>query len=616
MEGEPVAFNETETWGEVADYWPRRLLHIPTMTSHERSGKSTYRGSDRPRYSILSYTWGRWEVRQVPGRGPVSMPAPLRVEGVPWRIPSIAETHFTAERFQSVINRLGVLGGTEWAWVDIACIDQEDDAVKMDEVGRQASIFKNARTAAIWLSHVPAETMVGVLRLPDTDDISRLWVEIDEHEVLPVMRDISKATASILDDPWFSSLWTLQELTLRPDAFIFCMKGECVKRLGIETDPLFFSRDPGESSKTLPDNDLLSLNRLSSKLEKVIGRTEELCTRKPACPEVQRLASETAERVRRSGLDRGFTYNPNNPNVQISAAKFRKTLYKEDRVYAICQIYNVRIGRSLRPDDRLQSFDNLRKEFGLAINARSALLGQLFVHTEEPSRGMSWCVTENSDVPREFQVVTYDGLDITATIAQDDNGSIIAQGFCCPFQDFYDASLQACSASPEVDEDVGIYFDQHVSRVLQLGPDNWLSSPKLVDCGTRLKDQFESERLWIMLLGTGDDLWPCGVLGPLSALPWGPRASYGLLLHEVDLRVPGTGMAVTYQRLGVCKWTTMQYTRKEGANSQALVSEAIRDYGRRKRADGIPWETVWHSYCQYAREMDRLFSHWRSIRLL
>lgn len=132
-------------WKNIDDYWPRGLLHVPTMVSHTRSGSYTYDGVNRPKYSILSYTWGRWQIR-----GSGCKPSPIGITGVDWDIPSIAETHFTADTFAKVVRQLSRLGETDWAWIDIACIDQLDDEIKMDKVGRQVSIFKNATSPFVW----------------------------------------------------------------------------------------------------------------------------------------------------------------------------------------------------------------------------------------------------------------------------------------------------------------------------------------------------------------------------------------------------------------------------------------------------------------------------------
>lgn len=36
---------DSRKWPDAEDYWPRRLLHIPTMISHEDSGNGAYNSS-------------------------------------------------------------------------------------------------------------------------------------------------------------------------------------------------------------------------------------------------------------------------------------------------------------------------------------------------------------------------------------------------------------------------------------------------------------------------------------------------------------------------------------------------------------------------------------------
>ncbi|KAF2252752.1 hypothetical protein BU26DRAFT_418943, partial [Trematosphaeria pertusa] len=117
---------------EVA--WPRRLLHIPSMTSVERHGACTYSTTEAPKYAIITYTWGRFQA-------PDGCPA-LPVKGTTWQIPPVKETCFSVESFQRVINCIGEK--YEWLWLDVACIDQENEDVKMSEVARQVGIFHGA----------------------------------------------------------------------------------------------------------------------------------------------------------------------------------------------------------------------------------------------------------------------------------------------------------------------------------------------------------------------------------------------------------------------------------------------------------------------------------------
>lgn len=52
--------------GQESKLWPRRLLHVPSMTSVEREGEDMYMGVEKPQYNIISYTWGRFEVSEGP----------------------------------------------------------------------------------------------------------------------------------------------------------------------------------------------------------------------------------------------------------------------------------------------------------------------------------------------------------------------------------------------------------------------------------------------------------------------------------------------------------------------------------------------------------------------
>ena len=44
--------------------WPRRLLHVETMTSLERQSDNTYGHDREPAFAIVSYKWGHWVIKQ------------------------------------------------------------------------------------------------------------------------------------------------------------------------------------------------------------------------------------------------------------------------------------------------------------------------------------------------------------------------------------------------------------------------------------------------------------------------------------------------------------------------------------------------------------------------
>lgn len=121
--------------------WPRRLLHVPSMTSFPWQPGNIYRNTVEPKYNILTYTWGRWRLRDTDEHA--SEVESLAIDGVPWDIPKIKPAHFTADKFLSVIRSITQpLSqedlGVDFIWLDIACINQRDNEPdSAAEVGRQ-----------------------------------------------------------------------------------------------------------------------------------------------------------------------------------------------------------------------------------------------------------------------------------------------------------------------------------------------------------------------------------------------------------------------------------------------------------------------------------------------
>lgn len=590
-------FNRARWHTETEDYWPRRLLHIATMTSHERTGRGTYGTAEFPRYSILSYTWGRWQVEDEgmeQDRTRLGSHRALPVLGTTWAIPCVGEAHFTVEAFQRVVYRMGRSLSNdgkdkeeiEWAWIDIACIDQEDEAVKMDEVGRQVSIFRNAARAYVWLCRTANDALGGamyVIKKAGGDFSFQPWgregVEAPSLGALRVLRD---AIATVLDDPWFSSLWTLQELMMRNDAVILGREASVVG---------------GEASLT---SDVEYLMSCCANILKEVTRTAE---GEPAGsrnaddlePGVRDVLADLGDRIYCSGVTAAL--DTSNSNMLYGVAQFRQTRRPEDRIYGIMQVYDVRVGQSVRPTEPRPGLDMLAAEFGLAINARSALRGQLFVHTVAAPAGSSWCITEASGVPSWLKrledvrdrcnigIKGAGGWGPFPSIKAD--LEVIASGPCCAFTRFYEASLAAGSAAilemfldHETNEFVCNTSDTGDRTFRRWGiwrdPDSWLA------LGAMLLERFDPERLTVMLLGESS------IAMPMLEGGWGQY--HGLLLLRID-KLP---QHATYRRLGLmcCRRNIM--IPKEGASRFPEAQTVFRD--------GEPAQASWfHS-------LDDLFS--------
>ncbi|KAJ5115227.1 heterokaryon incompatibility protein-domain-containing protein [Penicillium alfredii] len=324
------------------------------MTSVERDSSGVYGQVEKPSYNILTYTWGRWKIRDRMKHDPPALP----IKGTPWKIPAVKEEHFTVAGFQAVLGRMRE-GGIDWAWVDIACIDQEDEAFNAQEVGRQASIFKKARNVYVWLSRLSTDTLQKVV-----SGINKSGPDLHYHFFqgltgLPYVHldRLSTAFDIFFGDPWFSSLWTLQEVILRHDAKVLSCSGEPVRW---DDDYLTFLSMVINACRNIYDG-LDLVGRALNTSERENGRLS---------PEEESVRDQVAQLTNHI-LQAGFYFFlGSNPNIQYGIAKYRRTSREVDRIYAIMQIYNLRVGKFAHPGDN-PTLPSLITEFALANITRS-----------------------------------------------------------------------------------------------------------------------------------------------------------------------------------------------------------------------------------------------------
>jgi hypothetical protein len=182
-----------------------------------------------PEYVAVSHTWGRW-------RKPDEWTS---LSGVPWRIPQ--NSRFKVERLPEILQDLPY----DFVWLDLLTIPQEETSpamveIQKVEISRQTQIFRFASNVIAWLNDVP---------LWDGVQASLHWLclaflkQEGRNEITP-----SHSVDSLLKTPpnvamfnelyenlglpgfhpnaWFTSLWTLQEVCLRPDMLICNVKWE------------------------------------------------------------------------------------------------------------------------------------------------------------------------------------------------------------------------------------------------------------------------------------------------------------------------------------------------------------------------------------------------------
>ncbi|KAL2795520.1 hypothetical protein BJX66DRAFT_168102 [Aspergillus keveii] len=357
--------------------WPARLLNVATMASVEWQPGNVYDGVREPRYAIISYTWGRWKLDDdAPGD-------PLPVSGVPWKVPRVDQELFTVEEFQKVLNAIARDSDTTFVWVDIACIDQTPGSLEnAREVGRQAKIFGNAHGAYIWLvkgyryDRDVRDILYDLQDLectfskatspPEPDPECPLTAAaIDEWTFASGVDSLVK----VLNLPWFTSLWTLQEGFLRTSA-----------KFIVGCDYAM-----SENGYCIALQDLLTW----------CIRIHELIP--PALPmrTDAQWGSSFVDIIYQYGID---SLARRDRLSLYFAAKSRTTSDPLDRIYAIMQVWDFALGKSAPSSDpsRTWTLPELETELGKALLQEFPIESQLHVRLSPSETRQAWRISPRS----------------------------------------------------------------------------------------------------------------------------------------------------------------------------------------------------------------------------
>ncbi|KAK8133122.1 hypothetical protein PG999_001295 [Apiospora kogelbergensis] len=171
--------------------------------------------AERPLYTAVSHTWGRW-----------STGSSVTVHGLDaWAVPE--NTLFDVKQLPWILSRVPT--STPYIWFDLVCIPQDNSDRGRDEIARQAVIFKEAAHVVVWFNQIGSwDGLESVMQY-----MSAIYLNIASERTYPttnsnqptgLFRDYDYSTQiepdHMVPDPWFSSLWTLQEICLRPDMWM------------------------------------------------------------------------------------------------------------------------------------------------------------------------------------------------------------------------------------------------------------------------------------------------------------------------------------------------------------------------------------------------------------
>lgn len=379
-------------------HWPRRLLHVPTMRSLEWNSGNRYGDSIEPKYNAISYTWGRWCLQ--PDQFPQVQS--IDVHGVSWRIPRVHPDHFDPATLKAVIEQARTaepkspfnfsdgeddeIVEVDYVWIDIACIDQNFNLTSMLEIGRQAEIFGGARSVYVWLSHTSTPELREVRNFASSWD--PYYPDFEPFGPASGIPDRWPQVETVLDclrkEPWFSSVWTLQEAYLRKDAVFLSRNAQKLYRI----DGSWNLSEEG----TVESEFSFGLGALLLAAETVSLSSARL----PPASALQDMVQQTINDLGMKALNR------NDPMGLYAVAHRRKPSNDLDSVYGIQQIFGLRLGLSSPTADPRRNFtlDELEDELGEALLVADPVLSQGFVHTDASIElGKRWRVSRSAVVP-------------------------------------------------------------------------------------------------------------------------------------------------------------------------------------------------------------------------
>jgi Heterokaryon incompatibility protein (HET) len=188
---------------------------VEQQVAHTSTSTATYPlpspDQSRLSYEALSWCWGddkRDKVLRIHRRGS------LDGQGQSYRfmIPGNLESALRALRHADQDRPL---------WIDAICINQADFDERNKQVPRMKHIYGDAINVCVWIGEADETSSRAFEFIREI--ISNLW-EFDKMCTNPTRGKDWNALSRLMQRPWFSRRWVVQEIALAQKAWIYCGK--------------------------------------------------------------------------------------------------------------------------------------------------------------------------------------------------------------------------------------------------------------------------------------------------------------------------------------------------------------------------------------------------------
>ncbi|PMD15734.1 HET-domain-containing protein [Hyaloscypha hepaticicola] len=190
--------------------------------------------TELPEFDALSYVWGSTEeldpadVYLVPPSvqlGDVALTSELQ------RLP-------ISSSLCGALRRLRLPNDYRVIWVDALCINQSDPVEKSQQVPMMGKIYHRARSVLVWLGEEANDSDLALSFIPQVTDLSRFDRIIHDQGSTHKWYALSK----MMNRPWFSRRWVVQELAFAREAKVYCGNGSVDWALFADAATLFGQR--------------------------------------------------------------------------------------------------------------------------------------------------------------------------------------------------------------------------------------------------------------------------------------------------------------------------------------------------------------------------------------
>jgi hypothetical protein len=167
-------------------------------------------------YDALSYCWGTSDA--------IEEIKILQFHQTPGRAHSFKDiqpgTFYVRPTLYAALHKLRDPKQSKVLWVDAICINQDDVIERNQQVSKMAEIYSLAAHISVWLGDGTTESDMAMEFIDKISDPHRFDLLLEDASTVPQWH----ALLLLMQRPWFSRRWIIQEIMIARKATLYCGK--------------------------------------------------------------------------------------------------------------------------------------------------------------------------------------------------------------------------------------------------------------------------------------------------------------------------------------------------------------------------------------------------------